>query len=74
MIDPMGAVSNTYHIIADILSFETLNSKLETTLSHKTFDWDAIVIEGSKHLVLPAVYCRLKSKQLLHLLPTIYRQ
>jgi len=65
----MGNLAITYQNIADILSFETPNSKLEKDLSHPAFDWDAIVIEGSKHLVLPAIYCRLKAKQLLHVLP-----
>lgn len=65
----MGNLAITYQHIADILSFETPNSILEKDLSHPSFDWDAIVVEGSKHLVLPAIYCRLKAKQLLHLLP-----
>lgn len=65
----MGNLAITYQFIADILSFETPNHKLEKDLSHAAFDWDAIVIEGSKHLVLPAIYCKLKTKQLLHLLP-----
>ena len=59
----------TYRHIADILSFETSNSKLERLLTQPSFNWDSIVIEGSKHLVLPAIYCRLRSKQLLHVLP-----
>lgn len=59
----------TYQYIADILSFESSTEALETALTTPNFDWDAIVVEGSKHLVLPALYCRLKSKGLLHLLP-----
>lgn len=65
----MGNLSITYQHIADILSFKSNNEQLKKTLSNEVFDWDAIVIEGSKHLVLPAIYCRLKSKQLTHLLP-----
>jgi len=65
----MDNLATTYQHIADILSFETPNSKLEKTISEVNFDWDPIVIEGSKQLVLPAIYCRLKDKQLLHLLP-----
>ncbi len=65
----MGNLAITYRHIAAILSFETSNSKLEPLLSDPSFDWDVIVVEGSKHLVLPAIYCRLKSKQLLHVLP-----
>ncbi|WP_299119821.1 nucleotidyltransferase family protein [uncultured Winogradskyella sp.] len=65
----MGNLAITYQHIADILSFETSNHKLEKTLSHPSFNWDHIVVEGSKHLVLPAIYCRLKAKKLLGLLP-----
>ena len=65
----MGNLVLTYQHIAAILSFETPNSHLEQRLNNPSFDWDAIVIEGSKHLVLPAIYCRLKAKQLLHVLP-----
>lgn len=65
----MGNLAITYQHIADILSFETPTHKLKQTLSQPSFNWDTIVVEGSKHLVLPAIYCRLKAKQLLHLLP-----
>ncbi|WP_178983456.1 nucleotidyltransferase family protein [Winogradskyella helgolandensis] len=65
----MANLATTYQHIANILSFETSNSKLEKTISDATFNWDTIVIEGSKQLVLPAIYCRLKTRQLLHLLP-----
>ena len=65
----MAQLATIYQNIADILSLETLNSDLETTLSHPSFNWDDIVVEGSKHLVLPAIYCRLQQKQLTHLLP-----
>ena len=65
----MGNLAITYQHIADILSFETSNEKLGKELNYPSFDWDSIVIEGSRHLVLPAIYCRLKSKQLLHVLP-----
>jgi len=66
----MGNLAITYQHVADILSFTASKSKLEETLKSPNFDWDAIVIEGSKHLVLPALFCRLQSKELLHLLPT----
>ena len=59
----------TYQIIADILSFTTSNTSLEATLSATDVDWDAIVVHGSRHLVIPTLYCRLKQRQLLHLLP-----
>ncbi|MDA9552015.1 nucleotidyltransferase family protein [Flavobacteriaceae bacterium] len=59
----------TYQIIADILSFTTSNTSLEATLSAADVDWDAIVVHGSRQLVIPTLYCRLKQRQLLHLLP-----
>ena len=65
----MGNLATTYQHIADILSYVSSRGALEKTLSNKDYNWDDIVIEGSKHLVLPAIYCRLKSKRLTHLLP-----
>lgn len=65
----MNNLAITYQHIADILSFETSNTQLEKTLSNPSFNWEAIVKEGSKHYVIPAIYCRLKTKHLLHLLP-----
>jgi hypothetical protein len=59
----------TIQLIADILSFEHSKTALENSLGNPSCDWDALVMEGSKQLVLPALYCRLKAKQLLHLLP-----
>jgi hypothetical protein len=65
----MGNLATTYQHIADILSYASSRDALEKTLGNKDYNWDDIVIEGSKHLVLPAIYCRLKSKRLTHLLP-----
>lgn len=65
----MGNYSKTYHHIADILSFETSNDSLELTLNNPKFNWDSIVVEASKYLVLTTVFCRLKSRNLLHTLP-----
>ncbi|MEF3077587.1 nucleotidyltransferase family protein [Winogradskyella poriferorum] len=65
----MANLVTTYQNIADILSYTSSRDHLEATLSNSSFNWDNIVIEGSKHLVLPAIYCRLKAKKLTHLLP-----
>lgn len=65
----MPNLVTTYQLIADILSFESSNTELKQTLNQTNIDWDTFVIEGSRHLVLPALYCRLKSKALLNLLP-----
>ena len=64
----MAHLATTYQYIADILSFSVPNTVLEDTLDD-AFDWDAVVEVGSSHLVLPAIYCRLKSKALLPKLP-----
>ena len=60
----MKNLAATYQHIADILSYDSDTSTLESTLSQPAFNWDVIVKEGSKHLVLPAIFCRLQSKQL----------
>ena len=65
----MSRLRETYQIIADILSFTTSNTSLEATLRTADVDWDAIVVHGSRQLVIPTLYCRLKQRQLLHLLP-----
>ena len=65
----MSKLFTTYQTIADILSFTTSNTSLEATLSSTDVDWDAIVVHGSRQLVIPTIYCRLKQRQLIHLLP-----
>ena len=64
----MSATLTTQQQIAMILSRETtvshLNAKMATAVN-----WDNIVIQGSKNLVLPAIYAVLKSKKALHILP-----
>ncbi|MFK7833686.1 MAG: nucleotidyltransferase family protein [Winogradskyella sp.] len=65
----MNNLAITYQYIADILSFEVPNAELKKTLCQPSFDWDSIVKEGSKHYIIPALYCRLKAKELLDLLP-----
>ncbi len=70
----MSALAKTYQHIANILSFETSAHHLKQTLSDPSFDWDAIVKEGSKHLLIPTLYCRLVAKQLLDVLPKDLKQ
>ncbi|WP_299098969.1 nucleotidyltransferase family protein [uncultured Winogradskyella sp.] len=65
----MDNYAKTFQYIAAILSYKTPNTTIEETISHPKFNWDSIVIEGSKYLVLTTIYCRLKSRELLHLLP-----
>jgi hypothetical protein len=63
------SLKQTTQLIVDILSFETSNEVLKQKLSDKATDWDRIVTVASEHLVLPAIYCRLRQKSLLDLLP-----
>ncbi|WP_179343772.1 nucleotidyltransferase family protein [Winogradskyella ursingii] len=65
----MANLVTTYQLIADILSFNSNPKALEAQLKDEKMNWDAMVTEGSKHLVLPTIYCRLNNKQLLNFLP-----
>ncbi|MCX7548849.1 nucleotidyltransferase family protein [Xanthomarina sp. F1114] len=62
-----------YQIIADILSFKSDSEVLKTRLAHSDFDWDALVVHASQHVVLPTLYLRLKQKSLLSVLPADLR-
>ncbi|MEO5788567.1 nucleotidyltransferase family protein, partial [Gelidibacter sp.] len=64
-----SSVYITKQLIADILSFNDNQEALSEHLNHTFIDWDAVVIIASKHLMLPALYCRLKAKGLLPLIP-----
>lgn len=63
------SLKQTIQLIVDILSFERSDDDLKQQLSNTDTDWDQMVIVASKHLVLPAVYCRLQQKSLLGFLP-----
>lgn len=56
-------------LIADILSFNTNQELLSKDFKNVAIDWDAVVIIASQHLMLPALYCKLKEKELLPLIP-----
>jgi hypothetical protein len=60
---------NTLQLIADILSFQSNESALRQLLHPTKTDWERVVKVASAHLVLTTLYCRLKQKQLLDLLP-----
>ena len=59
---------STYRLIGQIISFSAANDDLEQQLKNYQ-NWEALVYYGSQHLLLPAIYWRLKNKQLLYLLP-----
>lgn len=56
-------------LIADILSFKKNQDSLSKQFKRSDIDWDKVVIIASHHLMLPALYCRLKDKGLLALIP-----
>lgn len=59
----------TLQQIADILSFKPNEVELAEYLSSHPIHWDGIVMVASQHLMLPALYCRLKAKNLLSYIP-----
>jgi hypothetical protein len=65
----METLFTTFQQIANILSFKTDAQELNQSLSPNQTDWDSIVKISSKHLVLPTIFCRLKQKNALHVLP-----
>ncbi len=52
-------------IISDRSDMDQLRLKLETN----AFDWEKIVPVASSHLIIPLIYCKLKEKKFLHLIP-----
>ena len=60
---------NAHKVIASILSYKSDLVLLKKTLSEPSFDWDTLVELGSRHLILPTLYIRLKQKSLLDVLP-----
>jgi len=65
----MTSLPSTLKQIADILSFSSNSVLLRDALMKETMDWEAIVKVASLHLVLPTVFCRLKQKSLIDVLP-----
>lgn len=65
----MASNQKTYNDIASILSLTNNQKELNNTIKLNKIDWDNLVFVSSQHLVLPAVFCRLKQKGIEHLLP-----
>lgn len=57
------------HTIVKIIGHKLDATKLEEHLIDANMDWDEVVKVASAHLVLPTIYCKLKEKKLLHVLP-----
>ncbi len=55
--------------IASILNYKIKNKQVVKECKNFKIDWDYFVQVASQHLVLPTVYCRLKARKLLHVLP-----
>lgn len=60
----------TLQWIAEILSFKNNEAQLTSKIIATTVNWEHIVIIASQHLMLPALYCQLKAKNLLPYIPT----
>lgn len=56
-------------LIADILKFNDNRDELAKHIEQTSIDWDHVVIIGSQHLMLPALYSQLRAKDLLPLIP-----
>lgn len=65
----MSTIEVTLTHISRLISFNSDNETLKKDLLNNTFNWDNIVKTGSKHLIIPTLYIRLKSKNLLSYLP-----
>lgn len=64
----MAYIHNIYKVLAAILDPNSDSNYLKQVLN-QTFDWELLVKTGSHQLVLPTIYCNLKHKELLHILP-----
>lgn len=69
MNNSINSYKVTFHLIGDILSFQSNESQLRLQLHPTETDWESIVKIASNHLVLTTLYCRLKQKKLLDFIP-----
>ncbi|WP_299778132.1 nucleotidyltransferase family protein [uncultured Formosa sp.] len=65
----MSTTEDTLIHISRLISFNTGDRSLEKDILNDNFNWDNIVEIGSKHLIIPTIYIRLKSKGLVAYLP-----
>jgi hypothetical protein len=65
----MAYLHSIFQDIADIISNNSDKDSLKLKLETHQFDWEKIVPVASSHLVIPLIYCKLKEKELLHLIP-----
>jgi len=65
----MSALHNTFIDIARILDDQSDFDVLKNKLSDPNYNFDKLVQVGSNQLVLPAIYCKLKEKKLLKVIP-----
>ncbi len=65
----MASLHSIFQDIADIISDESNTETLKLKIETNQLDWEKIVPVASKHLVIPLLYCKLKEKDLLDILP-----
>jgi len=65
----MASLHSIFQDIADIISNDSDRESLKLKLENDAFDWEKIVPVASSHLIIPLIYCKLKEKEVLHLLP-----
>lgn len=58
-----------YQLVADILSLQSSDESLELSLKNPNINWETFVYHTTNHFVLPAIYCRLKHRQMLQYVP-----
>ncbi|MFB9051462.1 nucleotidyltransferase family protein [Formosa undariae] len=65
----MSPLEVTLTQISRILGFKTDDLSLKQDILNSVFNWENIISEGSRQLIIPTLYSRLKSKDLLKYLP-----
>ena len=60
----------TILLISKILSYDSNKDALVQILKNDAINWESLVKRGSSHLILPALYNRLKKKELLNYIPS----
>ena len=65
----MSPTEDTLTQISRLISFNSDDVSLKNDILNNKLNWDNIVKIGSKHLIIPTIFIRLKSKKLLTYLP-----
>ncbi len=65
----MASLHTIFQDIADIIKDKPNRESLKLKIETDQFDWAKIVPVASSHMVIPLLYCKLKEKDLLDILP-----